>query len=62
MWATGVTPDDWKPSETVLPYKGKGSPVQLPSYRPISLANTMYKLWTRMITCVLVDYAENMAY
>ena len=28
------------------------------SYRPIGLANTLYKLWTRLITNTLYEYAE----
>jgi len=31
---------------------------QLSSYRPIGLANTLYKLWTRMVTNTLYEYAE----
>jgi ribonuclease HI len=58
MWATGITPNDWKESNTVLLYKNKGSPLELKYYRPIALANTLYKLWTRMVTFVLNDFAE----
>jgi hypothetical protein len=58
MWATGITPDTWKTSHTVLIYKDKGSPTDLKYYRPIALANTLYKLWTRTVTCVLYDFAE----
>jgi hypothetical protein len=58
MWATGVTPSGWKDSNTVLLYKDKGEPDELKNYRPIALANTLYKLWTRVVTCVLNDFAE----
>jgi exonuclease III/ribonuclease HI len=58
MWATGVTPNGWKESNTVLLYKDKGDPDDLKNYRPIALANTMYKLWTRTVACVLNDFAE----
>ena len=61
MWATGVTPNAWKPSNTVLIYKNKGATTDVGNYRPISLANTVYKLWTRMITYSLADYAEKHA-
>jgi ribonuclease HI len=57
MWTTGITPDAWKHSETCLIYK-KGDPTQVGNYRPIGLANTVYKLWTRVVTYALSEYAE----
>jgi len=30
----------------------------LGQYRPIGLANTLYKLWTRLVTCTMYEYAE----
>jgi hypothetical protein len=58
MWATAYTPQSWKESLTILLYKNKGTPFQLQYYRRIGLENTIYKLWTRMITWTLADYAE----
>ena len=58
MWATAYTPKTWKESLTVLLYKNKGTTFQLQYYRRIGLENTIYKLWTRMITWTLADYAE----
>jgi hypothetical protein len=58
MWATGYTPTTWKESTTVLLFKNKGTPLKLQFYRRIGLELTVYKLWTRMITWVLADYAE----
>ncbi|MGQ3285990.1 hypothetical protein, partial [Bosea sp. (in: a-proteobacteria)] len=58
LWATGLTPIGWKTSNTVLIYKNKGSETDLANYRPIGLANTLYKLWTRMITVAIYEYAE----
>ena len=58
MWATGVTPQAWKTSETVLIDKNKGEETQVTSYRPVGLANTLYKLWTRMVTNAMYKYAE----
>jgi len=58
MWHTGCTPASWKHSNTVLLYKNKGSITQLQQYRRIGLENTMYKLWTRMVTIALADYGE----
>ena len=57
MWATGVTPTEWKQSHTCLIHK-KGDPLDINNYRPIGLANTMYKLWTRVVTYVMYEYAE----
>lgn len=58
MWATGYTPKSWKESTTVLLFKNKGTPLKLQYYRRIGLEITIYKLWTRMITWALADYAE----
>ena len=58
MWATKYTPTPWKHSITTLMYKNKGTPLQLKYYRRIGLENTIYKLWTRMITWALSDFAE----
>ena len=58
MWATKHTPTPWKHSITTLLYKNKGTPLQLKYYRRIGLENTIYKLWTRMITWALSDFAE----
>ncbi|KAJ9519192.1 hypothetical protein QJQ45_017850 [Haematococcus lacustris] len=58
MWATGCTPTTWKTSDTCLLYKDKGQETDLNSYRPVGLANTVYKLWTSLITKMLSEYAE----
>ncbi|KAJ9514278.1 hypothetical protein QJQ45_012213 [Haematococcus lacustris] len=58
MWATGCTPTTWKISDTCLLYKDKGQETDLNSYRPVGLANTVYKLWTSLITKTLSEYAE----
>lgn len=58
MWATGYTPASWKQSLTILLFKNKGTPLHLKYYRRIGLENTVYKLWTRMITWAMADYAE----
>ena len=59
MWATGFTPKAWKISNTTLINKNKkGDETKASSYRPIGLANTLYKLWTRLITNTLYEYAE----
>ncbi|KAJ9516050.1 hypothetical protein QJQ45_024448, partial [Haematococcus lacustris] len=58
MWATGCTPTAWKASDTCLLYKDKGQETDLNAYRPVGLANTIYKLWTSLITRALCEYAE----
>ena len=58
IWLTGHTPHNWKESKTVLLYK-KGDPLDLSNFRPIALANTLYKLWTGVLTQGLSLYAEH---
>ncbi len=58
MWATGYTPETWKTSETVLIDKEKGDETDITSLRPVGLADSLYKLWTRMVTNTLYEYAE----
>lgn len=58
MWATGLTPNSWKNSRTILLFKNKGTPLELKYYRRVGLENTAYKLWTRMVTYALADFAE----
>lgn len=57
MWLTGTTPNGWKESNTILLHK-KNSEFFLENYRPIALANTMYKLWTSLIQESLGRYKE----
>ena len=58
MWARGTTPDAWKNSFTTLLWKGKMPETHIKGYRPITLLNTIDKLWTKMLTAALSDYAE----
>ena len=58
VWAIGFTPKAWKISNSILIDKNKGDEMEASSYRPIGLANTLYKLWTRLITNTLYEYAE----
>ena len=50
-------PTSWKISLTILLYK-KGDPSILTNYRPIALANTIYKLFTSTLTLILSAYGE----
>jgi len=58
MWATRITPTSWKTSITILIDKNKRAETDVSSYRPIGLAITLYKLWTRLVTNTLYEYAE----
>eukprot|EP00983_Pelagomonas_calceolata_P056749 1144735-Pelagomonas_calceolata.AAC.3 len=57
MWATHLTPVSWKTSDTILTDKNREE-TEISSYRPIWLANTLYKLWARIVTNTLYEYAE----
>ncbi len=57
MTITGITPPSWLKSHTILLYN-KGSPTRLDNYRPITLANAMYKLYTTCIVALATDYIE----
>ena len=45
---TGTTSQGWEESTTILLHK-KGSELDLNNYRPIALANTLYKVWTGVV-------------
>jgi len=51
------TPQSWTASNTVLLHK-KGDPTTLSNYRPISMANCLYKIWTGLLTRALTQYVE----
>jgi endonuclease/exonuclease/phosphatase family metal-dependent hydrolase/ribonuclease HI len=55
IWFTTEHP--WHTSNTALLYK-KHDPLEVKNYRPIGLTNTMYKLWTGVLTEVLSTQAE----
>ena len=44
-------------SHTILLYQ-KGDPTRMDNYRPITLANALYKLWTTCIVILATDYIE----
>ena len=58
MWMTGSTPKAWKQSQTVLLHT-RGSGHDLGNWRPIALANILYKLWTGVIAECLYKYAKH---
>jgi hypothetical protein len=56
-WEGHHTPAVWKASTIALLHK-KGDPTLLKNWRPIALANCIYKLWTAVITRLLTDDTE----
>jgi hypothetical protein len=40
--------------DTCMIYK-KGNPTNTLNYRPIGMASTVFKVWTRMVTCVMYE-------
>ena len=55
---TGITPPTWLQSNTILLYK-KGDPTLLDNFRPITLANAIYRLWATCIVILATDYIES---
>jgi len=55
---TRITPLSWLQSHTILLYK-KGDPTQIDSYRPITLANALYKIWATCVVILATDYIES---
>jgi hypothetical protein len=58
MSIMGIAPPSWLHSHIILLYK-KGDPATLENYRPITLANALYKLWTTCIVMLASDYVES---
>ncbi len=54
---TGITLPSWLKSHTILLYKKRG-PTRLDNNRPLTLANTLYKLWTTFIVTLATYYIE----
>ena len=50
-------PHHWKHSKIILSHK-KDDTIHLANYRPIALANTIYKLHTSTLTTLLTNYGE----
>ena len=49
IWEKGTVPDEWKEAIVVSIYKGKGADTDPSNYRPISLLNSIYKLFAAML-------------
>ena len=50
-------PDKWQDSQTILLYK-KGDPCHIKNYRPITLLNSIFKLWERVLETRLRAHME----
>ena len=57
LWRLQVTPKEWKTSLTILLYN-KDDPHEVKNHRPIGLLNTVYKLWTAVVTRCLALFVE----
>ena len=49
IWDTGEAPPPWKEALVVSIFKGKGSDTDPSNYRPISLLNTIYKIFASLL-------------
>jgi hypothetical protein len=61
IWEDNLTLPEWLAlSKTILLFKpGKDDPTIVKNYRPIALANTIYKLYTKMVASIIQTYAES---
>ncbi|KAK4519499.1 uncharacterized protein ATC70_009735 [Mucor velutinosus] len=55
----GKFPPHWKESVMCLLYR-KGDPAEMKNYRPLSLANSDYKLFTRNINRRIMEVSSNL--
>jgi ribonuclease HI len=56
-WIMGKTPQEWKQSLTIMLHK-KGDEQDSRNYRPIGLAQTIGKLFTKLVTVTMVAIGE----
>ena len=54
----GIVPDDWKEATVVSIFQGKGADTEVENYRPISLLNTVYKIFAAMLQSRLATLSE----
>ena len=59
-WSTRTIPSDWKEASVITFYKGKGEDSDVTNYRPISLLNTLYKVYASMIQNRLADRCDRL--
>ena len=58
MYKSGCIPAFCKDSNMVLLYK-KAEPTRLENYRPITLAHTLYKLYTSLLSSAMYDFVAS---
>ena len=58
IWEAGNVPNSWKEAIAVSIYKGKGIDTDPSNYRPISLLNSIYKLFAAMLQARLATQHE----
>ena len=58
-WRAGTIPQSWAEAIVVSIYKGKGADTDPSNYRPISLLNTIYKIYAAMLQSRLSAQVEN---
>ena len=58
MSITGITSPSWLYGHTILLFK-KRDPATLDNYRPITLDNALYILWTTCIVMLATDYVKS---
>ena len=58
IWTKGEVPNDWKEATVVSIYKGKGADTDPANYRPISLLNTIYKIFAAMLQTRLAKHHD----
>lgn len=56
---TGKFPQSWNETIMCLLYK-KGDPAEMRNYRPLSLANSDYKLFTRSLNCRIMEASSHL--
>ena len=60
IWESGSIPSTWKEAIVVLLYKGKGLDTDPANYRPISLLNSIYKVFASMLQARLSSIHETL--
>ena len=57
MWEVSFTPTKWQEAITKLLHK-KGSTIDISNYRPITLLQSLFKIWERILNTRLTNLLE----